>query len=118
MLNTQQVTSNMVWPSTTPSKFKEKQLDVDSKESDVERSSGLKNILIEPKGLYRHTQFCTGMITLVDYNLLARGIKVNDEHSAIIESQSSNSYTGTEAFMYMANTPEEVAKKFKEQAQV
>ena len=56
------------------------------------------------------------MITPVDYNLLARGIKMNDEHSAIIESQSLNSCAGTEAFAYMAGTLEEVAKMFEEQA--
>ena len=43
----------MVGPSTTPSKSKGKQLDVDSEESDTELSPGLKNIVIEPKGNYR-----------------------------------------------------------------
>ena len=53
------------------------------------------------------------MITTVDYNPLARGIEVNDKHSAIIESQSSNSSSGTAAFAYMAGTPEEMAKRFE-----
>jgi len=60
----------------------------------------------------------TGIIALVDYSLLARGIGVNDEHSAIIESQSSNSSLETTAFAYMAGTPEEVAKQFEEQVRV
>ena len=55
-------------------------------------------------------------ITPVNYNLLARGIEMNDEHSAIIKSQSLNSSSGTTAFAYMARTPEEVAKRFKKQA--
>jgi len=59
-----------------------------------------------------------GTIALVDYNLLARGIEVNDEHFAIIESRSSNSSSKTNTFAYMAGTPEVVAKRFKEQARV
>ena len=51
-------------------------------------------------------------ISPVDYSLLAREIEVNDEHSAIVESQSSNSSLETSA--YMAGTPEEVARKFEE----
>jgi len=57
-------------------------------------------------------------MTPVDYNLLARGIEVNDEHSVIIESRSSHSSSETTAFAYMAGTPEEAAKRFKEQARV
>jgi len=58
------------------------------------------------------------MIAPVDYNLLAKGIEVNDEHSAIVESQSSNSNSETTTFTYIAGTPEEVAKQFEEKAQV
>jgi len=43
---------------------------------------------------------------------------VNDEHSAIIKSQSSNSNSGITAFAYMAGTSEEMAKRFEEQARV
>jgi len=43
---------------------------------------------------------------------------VNDEHSAIIKSRSSNSSSESTSFAYMAGTPEEVAKRFKEQARV
>jgi len=75
----------------------------------------LKDVLIKPEGVYRHTQTCTGMIAPVDYNLLARGIEVNDEHSAIIESQSLNFSSETTAFARMAGTPEEMAKRFEEQ---
>jgi len=39
----------MVSPSTTPSKYKRKQVTLSSEESDTERSSGLKEILIEPE---------------------------------------------------------------------
>ena len=83
-----------------------KQLPVSSEESDAGRSPGLKDILIESEGLYRHTRTRTGAIVPVD-NLLARGIEVNSEHSSVIESQSSNSSMETKAFTYMANTPEE-----------
>ena len=54
----------------------------------------------------------------VDNSLLARGIEVNDEHSTIIKSQSSNSSLETTAFAYMAGTLEEVARRFEEQARV
>ena len=110
-----EVASNMVGPSTTPSKSKRKQLALNS-ESDAERSSGLKEILIEPEGTYQRTRIQTRAITLVDYNLLERGIEVNDEHSAIVESHSSNSQEETQVFAYMANTPKEMARRFEEQS--
>ena len=91
----------MVGPSFTPSKSKGKQLAVSSEESDADRSPGLKDVLIESEGVYRHTRTRTGGIAPVDHNLLARGIEVSDEHSAIIKSQSSNSSSGTTAFAYM-----------------
>jgi len=54
----------------------------------------------------------------IDYNLLAREIKANDKHFAIMESHSSNSYMEKEAFAYMGGASEEVAMKFEEQARV
>jgi len=42
----------MVGPSTTLSKSKGKQLALSSEESDVEFSSDLKEILIEPERIY------------------------------------------------------------------
>jgi len=112
------VTANMVRLSSTPSKSKGKQLAVSSQESDVDQSPGLKDILIKPEGVYRHTQTRTGTIAPVDYNLSVRGIEVNDEHSAIIKFHSSNSSSWTTAFAYMAGTSEEMAKRFEEQARV
>ena len=50
--------------------------------------------------------------------MLARGIEINDEHSAILESQFSNSIMKITAFAYMAGTLEEVTRKFEEQARV
>jgi len=76
----------------------------------------LKDVLIEPEGVYRHTRTHTGVIAPVDYNLLARIIEMNDEHSTIIESQSLNSSLGTIAYAYMVGTSEEMAKRFEEQA--
>ena len=108
----------MVGLSTTLSKSKGKQLAFSSKESGAEYSSGLKEILIEPKRIYRHTQIRTGAIAPIDYNSLAKGNESNGEHSAIVESHSSNSLVEEEAFAYMAGTPEEIAKKFKEQSRV
>jgi len=46
----------MVGPSATPSKSKGKQLALSSKESDTECFSGLKEILLEPKEIYRRTR--------------------------------------------------------------
>ena len=45
----------------------------------------------EPERVYRHTRTRTGVIPPINYNALARGIEVNDSHSAIAESQASNS---------------------------
>ena len=73
---------------------------------------------IEPEGVYRHTRTRTGVIPLIDYNALARGIEVNDLHSAIAESQVSNSSIEKEAFIYMTSTPEETARRLEQQAQV
>ena len=87
-------------------------------ESDTDRSLGLKDALAEPEGVYQHTRTCLGMIAPIDCSLLARGIEVNDEHSAIIESRSLNSSSKTISFAYMAGTPEVVAKRFKEQARI
>ena len=112
------MTANMMGPSFTPSKSKRKQLVVNSKESDADRSLGLKDTLAEPEGVYRHTQTRMGTIAPVDYSLLVRGIEVNDEHSAIIESRSSNSSSKTISFAYMVGTPEVVAKRFKKQARI
>ena len=89
-----------------------------SEESDIECSSGLKEKLIELEGTYRHTQIRTRAIFPIDYNSLVRGIETNDEHSAIVGSHSSNSYRETEAFAYMADVPEEIARKFEEQTRV
>ena len=43
---------------------------------------------------------------------------MNDEHSAIIKSQSLNSSSESTAFAYIVGTPNEVARQFKEQARV
>ena len=101
-------------PSITPSKSKEKQLAISSEESDVEHFSILKEILVEPEEIYQRTRIQTGVIVQVDYNALAKGIEVSNEHSTIAESQLSNSYIKKEEFTYMAGTPEDVAKRLKE----
>ena len=74
--------------------------------------------MIESKGIYQHTLIQTGAVVPIDYNSLAREIETDDEHSAIVRSHSSSSYRETEAFVYMAEIPEEIAKKFEEQARV
>ena len=72
----------------------------------------------EPEGVYRHTRTRTGAIPPINYNALARGIEINDSHSAIAESHASNSSIEKEAFTYMTSTPEETAKRLEQQAQV
>ena len=89
-------------PSITPSRSKGKQQIVSSDEFDA-----------KPKRVYRHTCTRTGVVAPVDYSALARGIQVNESHSAIAESQASNSSVEKEAFAYMANTPEEMARRFE-----
>ena len=82
-----EVTANMVGPNTTRSRSKGKQPVVSSDESDT-----------EPEGVYQHTRTRTGVVAPVDYNALARGIEVSESHSAIAESQASNSSVEKEAF--------------------
>ena len=101
-----EVTANMVGPSTTPSKSKGKQPIVSSDEPDT-----------EPEGVYRHTRTRTGVIAPVDYSALTRGIEVSESHSVIAESQASNSSVEKEDFTYMASNPEEMVRRFEQQAQ-
>ena len=91
---------------------------VTSEESNADRSLGLKDVLEEPEEVNRHSQTRTETITSVDYNLLTREIEVSYVHSIIIESQTSNSSSGTTAFTYMAGTHEKIAKQFEEHALV
>ena len=43
---------------------------------------------------------------------------MNDSHSAVAESQTSNSSIEKEAYIYMTSTPEETARRLEQQAQV
>jgi len=97
----------MAGTSTTPSKSRKKQPTVSSDKSDT-----------KPKGVYRHTHPWTGAVAPVDYSALARGIEVSESHSAIAESQASNSSVEKEAFAYMTNSPEETTRRLEQQAQV
>jgi len=65
----------------------------------------LKEIVIEPKGIYQRARIRTGAIFPIDYNSLARGIETDDEQSAIVGSYSSNSYRDTKTFTYMPDIP-------------
>jgi len=112
------VTTNMVAPCSTSSKSKGKQPAVSSEESNADRSPDLKDVLVKPEGVYRHTRTRMGTISPVGYSLLAREIEVNDKHSIIVKSQSSNSSSETTAFAYMAGTPEKVAKRFEKQVRI
>ena len=73
---------------------------------------------MEPKGVYRHTRTRAGAVAPVDYSELARGIEVSESHSAIAESQASNSSVEKEAFAYMTNSPEETTRRLEQQAHV
>ena len=77
--------------STTPSRSRE------SDESDD-----------EPEGMYHHTRTRTSVVAPVDYSALAWGLEVSESHSAIMKSQASNSSVEKKAFVYMANTLEEM----------
>jgi len=67
--------------------------------------------------VYRHTRTRTGAVAPVDYSALSWGIEVSESHSAIAESQASNSSIEKEAFAYMTNTPEETTRRLEQQAQ-
>jgi len=111
-----EVTSNMVSPSTTPSR----------KGSNLPLI--LSRILNVPQARKKYwlslkkstdALIRSGAIAPIDYNLLAKGIEAaNDEHSAIAESHSSTLTWRWKAFAYKANTPEEMAKRFAEQSRV
>ena len=108
----------MVGPSSSPSMSKGKQLAVSSEESDVDRSSGLKGILLNLRGglptqSNLHGNNCPGRLQSI-----GQGVKVNDEHSAIIESQFLYSNSKTTILTSMAGIPKEVARQFEEQAWV
>ena len=68
--------------------------------------------------MHWHTRIRTGAVASVDYSALAGGIEVSESHSAIVESQASNSSVEKEVFDYMANTPEETTRRLKQQAQI
>ena len=90
-----EVPANMVGPSFTPSKSKGKQLAISSEESDVDWSPGLKDILVEPEGVYWHTWTHTGTIAPVDYSLWVRELKsmmntplsLNPNHLILLQRQ-------------------------------
>jgi len=98
-----EVTSNMVGPSTSPSKSKRKQQIVSSDESDNE-PSGLKELLTESEAVYQHTHTRTDTIAPVNYSALTWSIEVREAHSAIAKSQASNSSMEKEAFAYVTGT--------------
>ena len=93
----------MVGPCITPNKSKRKQPAICSRESDDELSSSLKEILSESEGVYQHTH-------IQIYNCPSKlhcpfqSIDVNEAHTAIAESQVSNSFTEKKAFAYMVGT--------------
>ena len=58
----------------------------------------------EPEEVYQHTRTRTGVVAPVDYSALARGIEVSESHSAIAESQASNSSVEKEAFTSVSYT--------------
>ena len=97
----------MVGPSTTQSRSKRKQQIVSSDKSNT-----------EPEGVYQYIRTRTGMISPVGYSALAQGIEVSESHSAIEESQASNYFIEKEAFAHMAGTPEEMVRRFEQQALV
>ena len=72
----------------------------------------------EPEGVYRHTRTRTGAVAPIDYSALACCIEVRESHSDITKSQASNFSREKEAFVYMASNPEEMVRRFEQQAQV
>ena len=68
--------------------------------------------------MHRHIRTRTGVVTPVDCSTLAQGIEVSESHSAIMESQALNSSVEKKAFVYMANTPMETARRLEQQTQV
>jgi hypothetical protein len=108
----------MTGPGATSSKSVQKNLAPSSEVSDAEYSPGLKEVLIEPEGVYKHTRTRKGVIISVDYKRLTSGVELDDEHSVIADSQTSSSSVNKEVFAYMAGSPEEIAKRFEDQAQL
>ena len=67
--------------------------------------------------MYQHTRTWTGTISPLDYSALAQGIEVSEEHSAL-RNHKPRTLLEREAFAYMTRTPEEMAIRFEQQAQV
>jgi len=63
-----EVTFNMVGSSTTPRKPKGKQPAINFEDFDAKCSSGLKEVLIKPEGIYQCICIWTRAIALVDYS--------------------------------------------------
>jgi len=57
----------------------------------------------EPEGVYQYTRTQNGTIAPVNYSALAKGVELSEAHSAIIESQASNSFGEREKLSYMAS---------------
>ena len=108
----------MVESTSTSGKPEKERLSPSSGESDVEYSPGLKGIIVEPEGVFKHTRTRRGVIAPVDYKGMSEGSRFHDECSAIAESQSSCSSTENQAFAHMASNPEEMAKRFEDQARI
>ena len=106
----------MVGLGETTGKSAKKTPTPNSEESEDESSPGLRELLSKPEGVYLHTCMREGILKPVDYKHVASGIEIEDEHSAIAGSQSSSSSVGNEAFVYMAGSPEEIARRFEEKA--
>ena len=113
-----EVTSNMVGSTDTSGKPGKERPSPSSGESDAEYSPGLKGIIVEPEGVFKQTRMKRGIIAPVNYKGMAEGSQLDDECSAIAESQSSCSSMENQAFAHMAGTPEEVAKRFEEHAMI
>jgi hypothetical protein len=85
-----------------------------SGDSDNGSLQGLKGLLSQPEGIYKHTRIRVGVIMSVDYRELTDD---EGEYSAIAESCSSSS-SERRTSAYMAGTPEEMAKKFEDQSAI
>jgi len=111
-----EVTSNMVGSTNALKKPGREQSSQSSEESNSERFQRLKGLFEESGGVYKHTRTRTGTIAPVNYRTLSGEDTLDDECSAIAESQSSSSEVASHAFAHMAGTPEEITRKFEELA--
>src|SRR4051812_17166402 len=85
------------------------------KDTDKQPALELENSVTP--GVYMGTRSRSGTIRPINYRVLEQGQEKPQEHSAIVDSQSSSSYGKHAVHSFVADTPEEMVQHIALQAQ-